>query len=210
MSNSPAYQRFLSSMTIDHEKWRDGIGYDLAALRELSAGELSAAVNLMRACDDWRDVEALAEIATLQSISADAATAAKEALRERAKAKTQTGLRAAEALQELGESAGLEEKVVATLLRMRNDDSFTQALEMCQDMRSQPLTLALLKCARDHPSQGVTCAAMVYYHTGLASEVFDWSQRPFFLRFNPHDPADRAKAFVELCAKVGVDPIDLK
>ena len=31
MSNpSPAYERFLSSMIMDHEKWHDGIGYDLA------------------------------------------------------------------------------------------------------------------------------------------------------------------------------------
>jgi hypothetical protein len=207
---SPAHERFLSSMIMDHEKWHDGIGYDLEALREMSAAELTEIVKRLSAGCDWRDVEALAVIVSLDSISADAAKQAKSALKKLAKSNNQAGLRAAEALADLGESDGVEDKVVKTLLRMGDDSAFSDALDLCEDLRGDRIKMALLKCARDHDSQGVHCAAMLYYHAGIAKEAFDWDHRPFFLRFNPDDPEDRAKAFVELCAKVGVDPKEVK
>jgi hypothetical protein len=41
---------------------------------------------------------------------------------------------------------------------------------------------------------------------GQAREPFDWDQRPFFLRFQTEDPAERRAAFRELCGRIGIDP----
>jgi hypothetical protein len=203
MSNTAAYDRFVSSMTITQEMWHDGIGYDVAALDELKAEDLRSLVTRMRSCGDWRDVEALTVIAGMTDVKA--AQAAKEALRARAGTSDKIALRAAEALRDLGEGGiDLEAHVVETLLRMGDDGAFGEALDQSEEFPSERVKLALLKCAKEHPSQGVHCAAMLYYHAGLASEAFDWDHRPFFLRFNSDDEEDRARAFKELCEKTGL------
>jgi hypothetical protein len=203
MSNTAAYDRFVSSMTITQEMWHDGIGYDVEALDEMNADEVRSLVSRMRPCGDWRDVEALAAIAGMED--AKAADAAKEALRARAGTSDEVALRAAEALRDMGEAGvDLEAHVVETLLRMEDNGAFGEALEQSEEYPSERVKLALLKCAKEHPSQGVHCAAMLYYHAGLAKEAFDWDHRPFFLRFNPDDEEDRARAFEELCQKTGL------
>jgi hypothetical protein len=204
MEHSKAYEHFIASMTITHEMWHDGIGYDLDALSETTPAEVAELVEKMKGCGDWRDVEALAAIAGMAEKDQTAAEAAKQALTIRAKGKDKIGLRAAEALGELGEDSGMEEKVIETLLKMGDGDEFSQALDLCEEIRSDRLKLALLKCAKEHGTMGVHCAAMLYYHAGLAKEAFDWDHRPFFLRFNAEDEEDRARAFEELCAKTGL------
>jgi len=59
-------QRFERSMVIDYEKWHDGIGYDLDALRLASETERKAIEQMLigHSQRDWRDIEALAEIDT--------------------------------------------------------------------------------------------------------------------------------------------------
>ena len=62
--NSPL-DRFRKSMTIDYEKWHDGIGYDLNALNEATPEERDMITNMLISRDlDWRDVEALASLDT--------------------------------------------------------------------------------------------------------------------------------------------------
>jgi hypothetical protein len=51
----------------------------------------------------------------------------------------------------------------------------------------------------------VLFAAMLFYIYGQADEPFDMEQRPFFLRFNTEDRAEREAVFVELCLKLGID-----
>ena len=52
----------------------------------------------------------------------------------------------------------------------------------------------------------VNLAALLFYIHGKADDPFDWNQRPFFLRFNTADRADRKGVFKEMCEKLGVDP----
>jgi hypothetical protein len=61
MSATP-YSRFLASMSMDLDRWRDGCGHDLAALAEATDAEREAIESLLlsRPTEDWRDVEALA------------------------------------------------------------------------------------------------------------------------------------------------------
>jgi hypothetical protein len=65
-------RRFEKSMVIDYEKWHDGIGYDLDAIRGASAVEREQIERLLqtRGARDWRDVEALAALGTAASKAA--------------------------------------------------------------------------------------------------------------------------------------------
>jgi hypothetical protein len=202
MAHTSAYDRFIKSMTITQEMWHDGIGYDIGALSELTADELTSLVQRMKECGDWRDVEALGQIAMMKEEKvAQAATAA---LKARAKSNDKIGLRAAEALSELGEKVDMEDSIVKTLLKMNNDAAFSEALDLSEAYPTPRVKEALLKCAKEHSGMGVHCAAMLYFHAGLAKEAFDWDHRPFFLRFGDDDPEDRARALKELCAKTGL------
>ena len=49
-------------------------------------------------------------------------------------------------------------------------------------------------------------AGMLFYIYGKADEPFDWSQRPFFLRFNTENKAEREQAFLELCTQLNINP----
>ena len=44
---SPAYAAFVASMTIDVEKWRNGIGFDLDALKEATPSERESLVEIL-------------------------------------------------------------------------------------------------------------------------------------------------------------------
>ena len=51
----------------------------------------------------------------------------------------------------------------------------------------------------------VLFAAMLFYIFGKADEPFDMAQRPFFLRFNTEDRAEREAVFLELCLTLGIN-----
>jgi len=63
--NSPK-SRFIESMNIDFEKWHDGIGYDIDALKEKNNEERKEIERILIDRDrrDWRDIEALAILNT--------------------------------------------------------------------------------------------------------------------------------------------------
>ena len=54
-------EQFIDSIKVDYGKEHDGIGYDLGALRNLSAGEQERVENLLvrGQYQDWRDIQAL-------------------------------------------------------------------------------------------------------------------------------------------------------
>ena len=70
-TQTPALDRFVRSLFIDYEKWHDGVGFDLDALREATPSERAVAESRLDATHDWRDVEALAVLAELGSASAE-------------------------------------------------------------------------------------------------------------------------------------------
>ncbi len=61
-----AFDRFVDSMNIDYDKWREGIGYDLDALAAATPIERALIQQMLvpHATRGWRDVEALAALAT--------------------------------------------------------------------------------------------------------------------------------------------------
>ena len=59
-----AVNRFRESRMNNHEKWHDGVGYNLEILKTATPEELVSIeeILLSHSTDDWRDVEALAAL----------------------------------------------------------------------------------------------------------------------------------------------------
>src|SRR5438132_1365674 len=177
---SAAYTRFAESMVIGFDQWHDGLGYDLSALEQMAAAEKGTVeadlLGRLAHGGDWRDVEALVALGTpvaLDGVRAATKNANSEvrnyALRCLVEAQP-------DAAADLTQTPELEAEVVLAVER--------GAIELAQQCPTPRVKRALLDCARK--AEGVTrvnAAALLMYLCGQASEPFDWSLRPFFLRF---------------------------
>lgn len=193
--------RFRASMVIDHEKWHDGIGYDVDLIAQASPEERQAIEDLLisRNNRDWRDVEGLAALNSER---------AREALKE--------AMRSGDAYIRMAVHTHAPDLITEA----QRITSLVQALEHADFYGG--LTIALSEVEQVHPPAvidallrglmqregAVAChfAAMLYFLHGRASAPFDWEHRPFFLRFNTTDMVEREKAVRELCGTISVDP----
>lgn len=151
---------------------------------------------LSRDFADWRDVEAMAALGTRR---------AREALRECARRRRdEIGLRAARALGEQAEL--LDEAALVEHIRGAEVGGLDALFDEIERMATEPLKRALLELARGGPDV-VRChaAAELYFLAGKAKERFDWSHRPFFLRFEGPERADREVAWRELAEAAGIE-----
>ena len=79
------------------------------------------------------------------------------------------------------------------------------ALDLAENHPTPRVRRALLDCARlADPVTRVNAAAMLLYLCGKADEPFDWSQRPFFLRFSTEEKGELRAAWQELRERTGV------
>jgi len=198
---SDTVARFAASMNIDYEKWHDGIGYDLDAIREATPGERAQieAMVLARGVQDWRDLEALEVLNTPKAVTAIRATLKS--------GNPELRLRAARALAHEPEGEATREAAIVHAIDHADVFSgLTQALDAAAQHTSQSVKDALFRACLKGPSvTAVHTAALLLYLFGKASEPFDMAQRPFFLKFSTEVKADRIAPFKELCAKLGVD-----
>jgi hypothetical protein len=201
---SPAYDRFIASMSLDFDAWHDGTGYDLDALDELKGEERKAVETLLvgRKDEDWRDTEALARLGTKK---------AKAALKASTQGpNVQVRLKAARALAAAGEDNDLEDQIVYGLTTGELYGGLAQAELLAEEHRGPKITRALLQgalCSND--GRAVRFVGLLFYHHGLTREAFAWSKRPYFLEFLTEDPAERRRLFDDLCEKLGVDGSDI-
>lgn len=194
-----AVDRFRSSMIIDHEKWHDGIGYDLEALAAASDGEREAIERLLlqRGAADWRDVEALAALDTpatreaLAAVLADGTDALRLAV-----------------LRHAPQIAGVVEQIAALVRALEHApfyDGLTQALDQVEQVHPPSVVDALFRGVLAREGEvAVHFAAMLMFLFGKAEEPFDFGQRPYFLRFHTDDPTEREVMLRDLCGRVGV------
>lgn len=189
--------RFLQSMEMNHERWHDGVGYDLDLLRSAGPEEREQLESLLLGggVRDWRHVEALA---VLDSPKARAAL-------RRAFEIGDDELRIAL----LSHAPGIfdEEEhtsvIVSALGKTGIHDGLTQALLLVEDFHPPEVIDALLRGVlnRDGATAGEFAAMLLYLH-GKAAEPYDMEHRPFFLKFQDDD---RAGLFRQLCERIGVD-----
>src|SRR5262249_54099282 len=141
--HSPAYEKFLASMEITYEKWHDGVGYDLEALRDFTGPERVSIVHLLDerldSTPDWRDVEALAALGT---------PAARRAIRSVLdEGHIEIRMRAAEELAALGEPADLESVIIEALRTTNVGNGLSEAIDLAEQNRSQRIRETLLDLA---------------------------------------------------------------
>lgn len=194
-----AFDRFRRSMDIGYEQWHDGIGYDLAALADADAGQRADIERLLvgRAGNDWRDVEALAALATpaADRALADAFVAAGPEIRV--------------AILRDARRVVPADRFAPELVRLIDEcdvgTGMTQVLLLVEDHHPPEVIAALLRGTLD-PGRSVAVhyAAMLLFLHGKATEPFDWDVRPFVLRFNTPDADERQAAHRELRDRIGV------
>lgn len=196
-----AFERFLTSMAPDQDKWRDGIGYDLAALEAMTAEERSQIESRLLARDppDWRDLEALVLLDT---------PAARHALRQ-ALRHADPAVRGA-ALRYGGDLLSEGERLLGIRRALQEATFFnglSEALEAVETFHPPQVIDLLLRGLLEREGEvAVHLAALLSFLHGQAAEPFDWDQRPFFLRFSEEDRALREAAFRDLCARIGREP----
>lgn len=189
----------MASTDIDFNRWHDGVPYDLAALRELGGEERAEAETwlLVRAGEDWRDLEGLLALGTERGRAAVVAQLRGGSIEQRlAAARRLPPDPAIEADREQAVLDGLRTAEFVTGLRT--------ALDLALARPSAAVIDGLLGAALRRESGVHAAAALAFLH-GHAKEAFDWDQRPFFLRFGETD-AEREAAFRELSAMCKVDP----
>lgn len=196
-----AVARFQQSMVMDLEKWREGTGYDLSILKSCTPEELVEIERMLVSggIKDWRDVEALAALDSPR---------ARVLLKEALKSPDPTISTAV-----INYAPGLtsdKERTTALVAALEVAESFgglSQTLLEVEDFHPPAVIDALLRGVLSR-NDGVPVhfAAMLMFVHGKADSAFDWSHRPFFLKFNTEDRAEREKLFRELCGMIGVQP----
>lgn len=193
--------RFRDSMSLNVERWREGTGYDLDAIRQATREERDDIERLLigRGVLSWRDVEALAELGT---------PAAREALLAAMRSgdlETRLDI-VAYAPHLIGENER-EACVVEAIENADGLDSLSKLLLLVERIRTPAVIGALLRGTLRHGGEtAVHFAAILTWLHGRAGSPFDWEQRPFFLRFHTENPDERHHAYLELCERLGIDP----
>jgi hypothetical protein len=194
-------RRFEKSMEINYEKWHDGIGYDIEAIRLASQTERKAIEQMLvnHSPRDWRDIEALAEIDTKS-----AREIIRNSIRDPDPAVRVAITRVAPNLVTKSERS---QSIINALEHAEIFGGLSQVLDDIEKYHpievKEALAMGILTRKGD---VAVLFAGMLFYLYGKAKEPFDMKQRPFFLQFNTENKQERVKAFRELCKQLGIDP----
>jgi hypothetical protein len=194
-------QRFDKSMVIDFEKWHDGIGYDIEAIKLASPAERAAIEQTLinHSPRDWRDIEALAEIRTER-----ARQAIKQAIND---PNPEVRVAVTRYASNLVTDRERTRSIVDGLQNAELFGGLSQVIDDVAEYHPQGVKDALITgLLKRKGDVAVLFAAMLFYIFGKANEPFDMAQRPFFLRFNTEDRAEREAVFLELCARLGITP----
>jgi hypothetical protein len=198
LSDGAAYRRFKESMVATYDRWHDGIGYDLDALKAMNDAERrSIEVELIADTTNWRDIEALAALGT------ETATAH---IRKHLKhGPNELRLAAARALEHAGAGDEHDDAIVQALETAEPMQGLARALDMAARRKSPRVIDALFRATlRPDREAAVNAAGLLYFLFGKTQEEFDWAKRPFFLRFG-EGAAEQRRAFAEMCAELGID-----
>jgi hypothetical protein len=193
-------EKFRSSMTIDYEKWHDGIGYAVELLSRATPTDRQAieAMLLNRGVSDWRDVEALAALKT---------DGAKRALKQ-AMISGKADVRSA-VIRHAPKLVSEDDKIAFLTEALRTAQFYgglSQALDEVATFHPPEVVQALFEGALERRGEvAIHFAAMLLFIHGKAKEPFDWEHRPFCLRFDSGSRAERETVFRELCERVGVE-----
>jgi hypothetical protein len=195
--------RFQESMEMNFDRWHDGTGADLELLKGASPAALAEVEDFLasRRVQDWRDVEALAALASAR---------AKSLLRAAfAGGEDRVRLAVLSYAPELLSESECTEFLVRILEDGAIESMLPQALLVIEDFHPPEVIRAMLHGLMRRDG-GTAChlAAMLYFLHGKAAEPFDWKLRPHFLQFNTADLTEREAAVRILCETLGLEITD--
>lgn len=198
---STAFSRFMRSMVIDYDAWRDGTPYDIAALSDVTEDERVQLTDELCAKStlDWRDVEALRALATPKALARIGAAAEKQI--------DGAGIEAFFDDVAQGWTPEIEARFVEKLEHVQ---SMTGALDRLYEIAEAHPTPAvmeqLLRNARIHsdPTVRYSMGAFLLELTGHADTryTFDANIRPHLLDLSSADCATYKAAVAWLLEKV--------
>jgi hypothetical protein len=194
-------QRFEKSMEMNYEKWHDGIGYDIDAIKLASPTERKAIEQMLlhHSPRDWRDIEALAEIGT-KSAQKTIKNAIKDSDPDVRVAVTRFA-------PNLVTNRERSQSLIKALKNAQVFGGLSQVLDDIEEYHPTEVKEALITGLLSREGDvAVLFAAMLFYVYGKAKEPFDMKQRPFFLRFNTENREERMQAFRELCKQLNINP----
>ena len=188
-------------MQIDYEKWHDGIGYDIDAIKLASQAERKAIEQILIHHNplNWRDIEALAQID-----SKNAREILKNAIKDPNPAVRVAVTRYAPNLVTDSERS---QSIIDALQHAGIYSGLSQVLDDIEEYHPIEVKEALITGLLSREGEvAVLFAAMLFYLYDKAKEPFDMKQRPFFLQFNTENKEERMQAFQELCKQLNINP----
>ena len=193
------FGRFVKSMDIDYDKWREGEGYDIGLLAQASESDREEIERklLQNTPFNWRDIEALAVI--------DSPKARAAIMNAFLQADTETRMSVHRYAPELISERLRIDSIVRALQESEIFYGLSQALHEIEEFHPPEVIQELLRGLMQR--DGATAchfAAMLYYLHGLSNSAFDWDHRPFFLKFNTNNMTERKVVVRELCQSIGV------
>ena len=192
--------RFIESMNIDYEKWHDGIGYDLEALKEANNKEREAIERILvnRNPPDWRDIEALTIL--------DTPKARQALIVSLLGGINEVNMAVLRFAPELVNDELRTKLIVEALKSAIFYYGLRQTLDIVEKYHPKEVVRELFHgLLKREGDVAVHFAAMLFYIHGKGETSFDWEKRAFFLKFNTENLSDRKIIFQELCKKINVD-----
>lgn len=168
-----AWTRFIGSLEMNMDSWRDGTGYDLPALCEMKEIERGAIremiatrlANKNRAAD-WRDLEAAESLGLRDSIAARADDD-----------DPRTRLRAKEAM---GDTDAVEAELCKTIASSRDSDAVSKALDHVANYPSEAVKEAVIARVKKVDSQFIYASMVMLEVFGGVEDAF--AERPFLFQ----------------------------
>lgn len=196
-SDSP-YGKFIASMNIDYERWKDGIGYDMDALVAMSPVERQSAEARVTPPKDWRDIEALAVID-----SPNAREVLRSVLENGAEELSMSVLRYA---PELATDEMRTRAMIRVMPTVAPFNGLTALLDEVDEFHPPAIEDALFAALLSGSAESAYhFAATLATLRGVIESRYDWSMRPLFLRFSTSDREERRAALLALCEAIGED-----
>jgi hypothetical protein len=195
MEPSENLKRFLNSLELSYDQWRDGEGYDLEALGQLGGSERVVAEDtlLSRQSSDWRDIEALDALGTEKALE--------EMNRALSSKRIEVRVEAAERLARRGKVGAddMENLIIQSLDEVTFFNGMNRVLRLVEQYPSQRVRAKIRWCAvNGNEDIRVLAAAMYHFLAGCTESPFDWEHRPLYLRFGQGSKAGRELALQEL------------
>ena len=197
---SSALRRFEKSMAIDYEKWHDGIGYDVEALKEATPTERDSIeiILINRKPRDWRDIEALAELNTPRSKAA--------IIEAMADSETEVQMAILAYAPELIPKKVRIASIVRSLRTAGLFNGLSQTLDLVAEFHPPEVKAELFRGLLEREGEvAVNFAISLLTIYGKPADPFDKKLRPFLLSFNTDNASEREASFRELCRMIGVD-----